>query len=342
MLVRLVGVHSVKATLSDGTKTTYHYAWRGGPRIKAKPGSLAFSAEFHRYQREREKLPANLVGTLSELIGAYTKSAAYLHRKASTRKGYDWAIARIEAKYGDAPLATIAAKGSRKTILRWRDEALGETPRAADLIIAVFSTILSFAKDREDIDRNPLEGVGRLSAGTRRDKVWSDDQLMAFRAKAPARMVLAMELALWTGQRQGDLLRLTWSAYDGHYLTLKQEKTGAAVRVKVAAALRKLLEAQKRTAVTILTNRAGLPYKSGFGSSWGKAMDAAKVSGVTFHDLRGTFITNAYRNGASFKEISEVSGHGEKEAERVIKKHYLKTDGAVTKLELGNKPRRKL
>jgi integrase len=342
MLVRLVGVHKVKATLSDGTKVEYFYAWRGGPRIQAKPGTLAFSAEFHKRLREREKLPANAAGSLSELIAAYTKSAAYLHRKASTRKSYDWAIARIEDKYGSAPLATISAKGSRKTILRWRDETLGQTPRAADLIIAVFSTILNFAKDREDIERNPLEGVGRLSDGSRRDKVWSEDQLADFRAKAPARMALAMELALWTGQRQGDLLRLTWGAYDGQYLTLKQEKTGSSVRVKVAEKLRTLLDAQKRTAVTILTNRAGLPYRSGFGSSWGKAMDTAGIEGVTFHDLRGTFITNAYANGASIKEIAEVSGHGEKEAERVIRKHYLRTDGAVTKLELGNKRRRKV
>jgi integrase len=342
MLVRLVGVHKVKATLANGKKVEYFYAWRGGPRIQAKPGTLAFSAEFHKRLREREKLPPSAAGSLSELIAAYTKSAAYLHRKDSTRKGYDWAIARIEDKYGSAPLATIAAKGSRKTILKWRDEALGETPRAADLIIAVFSTILNFAKDREEIDRNPLEGVGRLSDGSRRDKVWTAAQLAAFRAKAPPRMVLAMELALWTGQRQGDLLRLTWGAYDGKYLTLKQEKTGSSVRVKVTEELRALLDAQQRTSTRILTNREGLPFKTGFGSSWRKAMQAARVDGVTFHDLRGTFITNAYHFGASFKEIAEVSGHSEKEAERIIRKHYLRTDGAVTKLELGNKRRRKV
>lgn len=342
MLVSLVGVHKVRAKLASGEVVTYYYAWRGGPRIKAKPGSLAFNAEYHKRLREREKLPGSAAGSLSELIDAYTKSAAYLHRKDSTRKSYDWAIARIEAKYGAAPLASVGAKGSRKTILRWRDEDLGQTPRAADLIITVFSTILNFAVDREDLDRNPLDGVTKLSAGTRRDKIWSDAQLAAFRGKAPARMVLAMELAFWTGQRQGDLLRLTWNAYDGQYLTLRQGKTGADVKVRVAEPLKRLLDGQKRTAVTILTNRAGVPYRSGFGSSWGKAMDSTGVDGVTFHDLRGTFITTAYQRGASIKEIAEVSGHGEKEAERVIRKHYLKTDGAVTKLELGNKRRKKM
>ena len=34
-------------------------------------------------------------------------------------------------------------------------------------------------------------------------------------ANAAYSLALALLLALWTGQRQGDLLRLTWPAYDG-------------------------------------------------------------------------------------------------------------------------------
>ncbi len=70
MLVRLVGVHSVKRKLASGKEVTYHYAWRGGPRIQAKPGTLAFSAEYHKRLRERESLPASAAGSLSELIAA--------------------------------------------------------------------------------------------------------------------------------------------------------------------------------------------------------------------------------------------------------------------------------
>ena len=109
------------------------------------------------------------------------------------------------------------------------------------------------------------------------------------------------------------------------------------MRVKVAQELKALLDAQTRTAVTILTNRSGAPYKEGFRSSWAKAAEAAGVKGVTFHDLRGTFITLAHRNGASIREIAEVSGHTEKDAEAIIRKHYLAGDSAVTKLENRNK-----
>lgn len=338
MLVRLVGVHRVKAKLASGQRVTYCYAWRGGPRIKAEEGTHAFTIEYARLTRHRTVGPAG-PGTVGALIRAYVASEAYRGRRESTRKSYDWAIDRIEAEYHAVPLKLIEAKGARRDILQWRDREFSSTPRAADLIVAVLSMILTFGVDREELDRNPIADISKLSSGSRRDIIWTDDQVATFKAKAPARMVLALELARWTGQRQGDLLALRWNAYDGQYLTLRQGKTDAAVRVKVAAQLKTLLDAQKRTAVTILTNRAGLPYTAGFRASWRKAMASSGVTGVTFHDLRGTFITNAYREGVSIKEIAEVSGHDEKYAERIIRKHYLASDSAVIALERRNEKR---
>jgi hypothetical protein len=54
-------------------------------------------------------------------------------------------------------------------------------------------------------------------------------------ASGPGHLHLPLLLALWTGQRQGDLLRLPWSAYDGTHIRLKQSKTGARVLLPVGA-----------------------------------------------------------------------------------------------------------
>ena len=58
--------------------------------------------------------------------------------------------------------------------------------------------------------------------------------------------------------------------------------------------------------LTILKTTRGnpMPWTSdGFRASWGAVCDTAKIDDVTFHDLRGTFITLAYReHGASFRE----------------------------------------
>ena len=72
----------------------------------------------------------------------------------------------------------------------------------------VLARVLSVAKDRGKISVNPCEKGGRLYAGSRRDKIWTLEDENAFLEMTPAYMGLAFLLAVWTGQRQGDLLRL--------------------------------------------------------------------------------------------------------------------------------------
>jgi integrase len=78
----------------------------------------------------------------------------------------------------------------------------------------------------------------------RPDKVWRDDDESTFLGVASDVIILAYILAVWTGQRQGDLLRLTWTAYDGTHIRLRQSKTGRNVMSPCGAPLRKILDAK--------------------------------------------------------------------------------------------------
>ena len=97
--------------------------------------------------------------------------------------------------------------------------------------------------DRRKIAANPCERGGRLYHGTRADKVWTLEQEAAFLAVASEPLRRAYVLAIWTGQRQGDLLRLPWSAWDKTPLPkaphgrirLTQGKTGVGVEITVSA-----------------------------------------------------------------------------------------------------------
>ena len=311
--------------------------------------AVEFAAEFVRLQRDRPDAPYK--GCLAEIIREYLKSPAYTGLKPSTREGYDFAIKEIESSFFEMPASQISAPGTRTTFLQWRDEIAQKHPRKADLYMSVLKRILWFGLDREMIERHPLERVEKVSDGTRRDMIWTDEDIHTFRygvlnpesktkkdkwlkTPAPEPLVRAMMLAIWTGQRQGDLLKLPWKAYDGHSIYLRQSKTGSHVRVKGSEELKSYLDGVKKSdAVTILTNGQGHPWATGFKSSWRKAVEKAGIEGKTFHDLRGTFVTLAYRNGASIKEIAEVSGHSEKDAETIIRKHYLVSSAAVEKIE---------
>ena len=75
--------------------------------------------------------------------------------------------------------------------------------------------MLSWSLDRGLISTNPCERGGRLyRSGARVEKIWTATHESAFFDKAPAHLHLPLLLALWTGQRHGDLLRLPWSAYN--------------------------------------------------------------------------------------------------------------------------------
>jgi integrase len=118
-------------------------------------------------------------------------------------------------------LAALADRRVRGEFKTWRD-GFAAAPRKADFAWTVLARIMSFAKDRGSITTNPCERGGRLYVADRTDKLWGEQEIAALLAVASPEIKLALVLALWTGQRQGDLLRMPWSAYDGSHLRFRQ------------------------------------------------------------------------------------------------------------------------
>lgn len=342
MFVQLKGLHTVKKKMSDGTIKLYYYAWRGGPRLQSDPNvdKLAFAAEFRELTKSVREPDRD---TVAGLIVLYKSSPAYVDVSDVTKRDYDPFLADISDKFGDMPIAALNERGARAIFKDWRD-GMAQNPRKADRGWSVVRRVFSWAFDMELISRNPCTGGGRLWKGSRADIIWSDEQIAAAETSIGTELSQALKLALWTGQRQGDLLALTWSAYDGQHIRLKQSKTGKRVTIRVYSDLKKMLdEMPRRDAVNVLTNTRGKPWTSdGFKTSWGKAIKKAGITGVTFHDLRGTFITKARRSGATIEEIAAASGHSIKDVTRVLEAHYLAhdeetNDAVILKLERGKK-----
>jgi integrase len=142
-----------------------------------------------------------------------------------------------------AALESPKARGIFKT---WRD-TMADNPRKADYAWVVLARVLSIAKDRGTIATNPCERGGRLYSVDRAEVIWLPEHIKAFGAVASPELRFALVLALWTAQRQGDLIRLTWSQYDGKHIRLKQGKTKARVLLPVGAVLKAALDAHRRT-----------------------------------------------------------------------------------------------
>jgi integrase len=272
------------------------------------------------------------------VISDYKASPEFTRLAQSTRRSYSNYIKLIEQDFGDLPLAALTDRRVRGEFKTWRD-SFAATPRKADYAWTTLARIMSFAKDRGMIATNPCEKGGRLYAADRTDKVWGEPEIVALLSVASSEIKLALMLALWIGQRQGDLLRLPWSSYDGTHIRLRQSKTGRRISMPAGAPLKVLLDSTKRRGPLILTNSYGRPWTSdGFRTSWSKTCARAGVSGLTFHDLRGSAVVRLALAEATIPQIATFTGHSLKDVEAILDAHYLGRDAelaeaAVLKLE---------
>ena len=61
------------------------------------------------------------------------------------------------------------------------------------------------------------------------------------------------------------------------------------------------------------------PWTSdGFRTSWSKACDRAGISGLTFHDLRGTAVVRLAIAGATVPEIATFTDHSLRDVEAIL------------------------
>lgn len=328
MRIRLKGINSVTKRLADGSTRTYWYAWKGGPPLHGEPGTPEFVASYNEAAARKVTPPT---GVLMSIIQGYQVSDDFLKLARSTKRSYIALIKRIESKFGDFPLSALTDRRTRGIFLDWRDKIAAESGRRqADYAWTVLARILSWALNRGKIGGNPCEKGGRVYSGTRADKIWTADDEAAFLKSAPAHLHLALLLALWTGQRQGDLLRLPWSAYDGARIRLRQSKTGTRVSIPVGAPLKVALDAATKRGPIILTSTDDKPWTSdGFRSSWRKACGKAGIVGVTFNDLRGTAVTRLAIAECTEAEIATITGHSLRDVRSILDAHYLHRDPAL-------------
>jgi integrase len=341
MRIRLKGLNSITKTLANGERKKYWYAWKGGPPLRGEPGSPEF---IHSYNEAAAQKVAPLTSVLLALLFRFQASAEFQFKiSPRTRADYIKQIKRIEAAFGDFPIKALNDPRSKAVFLEWRDRLARTSLRQADYAYGTLARILSWAHHRGLITNNPCADGGKLYQGSRVDKVWTSEDIARFLKIAPPYLGLAMLLAVNTGQRQGDLLQLPWSSYDGKAIKLRQRKTGQYVPIPVTDELKAALDAAPKRSPIILTNSDDKPWsQSGFQGAWGKAMMRAGIRGLTFHDLRGTAVVTLARAGCNEIEIYSITGHKPGDVQAILTAHYLPRDAEVARNAIAKLNRHKM
>lgn len=323
--VELKGIHVVRMRLASGKVAEYHYAWRGGPRLSGEPGSADYITSFQEAHGARKTVPK---GALRSIIAAFKAAPEYTSLGAHSLRAYASYLDDIEARFGDLPLAALEDPKVRRHFLAWRN-SMAASPRKADYAVGVLKRVLGWAVENVEIAANHADRIGRLHKADRSDCIWSENDFAAFRVMASKELTWAVELAAHTGLRQGDLVRLAWTHYDGSSFALRTSKRGKEVLIPATKACRAIVGSiPKRQAVILTTERGKRPWTAdGLRSSFNKACKGAGVR-RTFHDLRRTAATNLLRSGFKASKVALIMGW-EEDAVDTLKRKYVSRSAIV-------------
>ena len=320
---KLKGINKVRKRLANGSVATYCYHRATGMALPGEPGSPEFLAA---YVAAEKTLIDRHDGSFNGLVRDYTLSPEFGKLRESTQKEYRRMLTKAEAAFGNMPLAALEDPRVRQDFMEWR-ATLARTSgdREADNRLSIVSAMLSWGKENGRIFNNHVAGFRRLYHSDRSEMIWLPENVQAFMAVAPIELQRALILALHTGQRQGDLLKLTWGNYDGQIITIRQSK-GKRVDIPCTTALKKMLDGLDRKATVVLTTKTNRPWKARyFKAQWEAAAKAAGIEQLHFHDLRGTAITMLAEAKCTVPQIASITGHSLKTVTTILEKYLART-----------------
>lgn len=269
-------------------------------------------------------------GSVADVIARYRASPEFKRLAESTRKRYLDFLDRLAETVPDTRIADID--------VAWLYEArdsLAHMPSTADKMLAILSILLSFSVKRGLRQDNPARHVERLGGG-KSFEPWPEAAIERFRAGANRRAVWAVELAIYTGQRQSDVLAMQWRHIKDGLIWVVQQKTGEPLAIPIHPALAEVLEEIPRVGTNIVHREDGRAYtRDGFRSIFQRDMKRLDLAGLQFHGLRHTAGRMLAEAGCTDREIMAITGH---KTAAMVTRYTRRADqerlarGAITKL----------
>ena len=211
--------------------------------------------------------------------------------------------------------------------------------------------IFNYACKHRWVDFNPAEHVEKLVDSGRRERFEGDKNVLAppevrrLLDAADDRWRPIIQLAVFTGLRQGELLGLRWSDIDWNSRQVhvrRAWRSGAFVEPKTANSYRVVdipglvLHDLKKWKLRCPHGEADLVFPNGAGHpeshanllqrGFYPALRRAGLRRIRFHDLRHTFASLLLANGEDIVRVSRLLGHASPKITLGVYAHMLPTE----------------
>lgn len=245
--------------------------------------------------------------TVSEVLSRYARE------KTPKKKGAETELLRL-AKMQNAPFAQLSISNlTSSAVADYRDQRLSEVrPTTVRRELGILRSILETARKEwsAPIRENPVAQIAvpaAQDARERRLRPGEEQRLLDSIDKGRNQFVRpVVALALATGLRRGELLRLTWEDIDPEQRTalIRDTKNGSDRVIPLTRPAASILEdlGQACGGVFQITPNA-------LRQSWRRACQRGSIEDLRFHDLRHEAISRFFEVGLSVPEVAVLSGH---------------------------------
>jgi integrase len=303
--------------------TYYYFRYRREKyKLPGKPGDPKFHETYARYLAGiksgalgRDDSVAFLKGSIGWVIEQFIASDVGLQKlKPGTQRNYRRWLDIIKAEVGRfqiRDLTPVAVRAMRDSI---RVKLAGTT---ADMCVMVTSVLWKFASEfcHLPLGHNPTADVAKVHTDKKSHKPWPDEVIDKTLAGSDAILRLAISLLLYSGQREGDVIRMRWDdirTYKGRdEIRVNQEKTGAKIWVPLHRELKALLDATPHVSEFILNSSWGRAFSSSQ-ALYEKIKTALRRTGngdYVPHGLRATAAVRLIEAGCSEDQAATITGH---------------------------------
>ncbi|MBH2008353.1 MAG: tyrosine-type recombinase/integrase [Xanthomonadaceae bacterium] len=317
----------------------YYFDKRGKPRIEIPLGS-DYVVAVRKWTDLMAEKPAINIATFEQLAKRYEEEEIPT-KAASTRSTQKGDLKKLRLFFnnvhGSAPIEKISPKHIRALL-----EKNKGTPTTANRLKRMFSHMFNKAREWGYTEKeNPVAGIRGFELDGR-DVYVTDAVFKAVRDAGDARLQDAMDLAYLTGQRPGDVLKVTEDDITDGMIPVRQGKTGARRRIRIEGELAALLErinARKEKhsprSAYLVVNEKGRPLtKQMLRGSFEKARVAAAeahpkmadaIAAMWFYDLRAKAADDV-ADGHGDQAAADLLGHT---SVTTTRKHYLRRGKTV-------------
>jgi integrase len=325
----------------DRTGKLRRYFRKGSKQLGPLPGevgSTEFMAAYSAFLAEKPQAARSTLhaDSLGKLIVDYYGDRMFTGLKASTRQLYRYALEPIAKKHGHRSVVLLTPDKAEKIV----NDVGAIRPGMGNLTRAVLRMVFKLAVKQKRRPDNPMLGIEPFKTGSHH--TWTDAELKQFENKwhLGTRQRLAYALLLYTGQRVGDVARMSRADVSEGLIHVVQQKTGVELWVPIHPELQRAMKALPAKGLTLVGDANGRPLKRAALSALIRlaVKQAGLPSRCVSHGLRKAAMRVLAESDATANQIASISGHKTlKEVERYTRAADQKKMARVAMGKVPNK-----